>query len=191
MSAIRFTSPIGRAVSVNYAETKSPSLKCCWAITILPKCSHSKYYWSAPINYILGRRRRQEPNLFDGRCLVEILGRALRRVFKFKVQGECFALKWPLYHFSLAWIRTAATSIVIDSLLVTAVLVFADILKWLPGLKRPFNIRKSTGGGVEGLPGKWLDAVGVWHISALLISLIKAAEDQLLQLIRCHTVPTV
>lgn len=133
-----------------------------------------------------------EPNLFKGgaqlRSLHGLWG-GLLKISRYK--GFCFTLNWPFYHFSLTSIRMLQTSIVIHTLLRKAVFFF-DILKWLPGLKRPFNI----GGDVEGLLGKWHMASrsgSLAHQLTLLMLhinfVIRAGESQFLQmqLMSCHT----
>ena len=55
---------------------------------------YSKYYWSAPINYI--QPPALEPKFCLGRCPAEMLAQALREAFKdFKVEAVdvfCFEL---------------------------------------------------------------------------------------------------
>lgn len=125
-----------------------------FAFKVLLVSPHQLHSWQSPA---------VEPNLFKGGAQLRSLHRLWGGLFKdFKVQGGVVLWTCPLYHFSLTSIRIPQTSIVIDTLPRKAVLFF-DILKWLPGLKRPFNIRRRDWwwwwwgwrGGVEALPGKW------------------------------------
>lgn len=174
ISASCFTSLFLSREPPNCPETRSPFLEMLLNHHNLSKVFAFKVLLVSPQQLHSWQSPAVEPNLCKGGAwlrYIHCLWGGLLKISRYK--GVFFALNWLLYHFSLTSIRKPQTSIEIDTLPRNAVLFlfssfFFDILKWLSGLKRPFNIkRRAAVMGRGALSGKWymLHTVGVWHIT--------------------------